>query len=315
MGATPTRAAGDHNRPPVAETRFPAFVPCHPKDLVTLPFCVEALRRHPQITTVSVIGQRSLQPHCEHLGIGFVDELSLLDPWFPASEPMSDRHWYYQMFLKLSVAFGEDDPPDRYLIADADTVLLHPFPLIDEVSGTALHPKMSEHVTRYYSGMRELLGHDVPYEGSHIAHFMVFRTPVVHAMFAEFARVAGRPAEDGRAVLREFLQRCDSKTLAFSEYETYGYYTQLHFPDELAWATRRQLNMLYVTPNEHVLTRLAPYYHYCSFHAYRRPNRLALSVAGSTWLQLRLARDRLSGRQIQAAAHPQATKVASRPAP
>jgi hypothetical protein len=312
MGATPTRTAGHHQRLPVAETRVPAFVPCHPKDLVTLPFCVDALRRHPQITTISVIGQRSLQPYCKQLGIGFVDELSLLDPWFPASEPMSDRRWYYQMFLKLSVAFGENEVPDRYLIADADTVLLRSFPLIDEQTGTVLHPRMGEHVTPYYTGMRELLGHEVTYEGSHNAHFMVFRTPIVRAMFAEFAQVLGRPAEEGRAVLREFLKRCQRQTLSFADYETYGYYARLHFPDELAWVDRRQLNVLYVAPAEKVLARLQPYYHYCSFHAYRRPERLTLRVAGSTWLRLRLARDRLGKRQIQAEAHHHGTELASR---
>ena len=285
---------------PVAELRVPALIPCHPKDLATLPFCVQALRGHPQVTTISVIGAQSLRPDCERLGIGFVDERSLLDPWFPDSEPMGNRRWYYQMFLKLSVAFG-DEPPDRYLICDADTVLLRPFQLIDETSGCVLHPRMSEHVVPYYAGMRELLGREVDYEGSHNAHFMVFRSPIIREMFAEFARVAGRPADEGRSVLREFLQRCDKTTLSFADYETYGYYARRSFPDEIKWANRRQLNVLYVAPGEPVLARLRPYYHYCSFHAYRRPDRMTLSIAGSTWLRLRLARDRLGGRRLQPA--------------
>jgi hypothetical protein len=291
MGDPPINPADGHSQLQPAETRVPAYVPCHPKDLPTLPFCVEALRRHPQVTTISLIGRRSLQPHCERLGIGFVDELSLLDPWFPQNEPMSDRRWYYQMFLKLSVAFAGEQAPDRYLISDADTVLLHSFPLIDESSGTVLHPRMAEHVTPYYSGIRELLGHDVTYEGSHDAHFMVFR------------------AQEGRAVLSEFLQRCDRDTLSFADYETYGYYARRHFPDELAWTDRRQLNVLYVAPGERVVERLRPYYHYCSFHAYRRPDRFPLRVAGSTWLALRLVRDRLGKRQIAADGHRNGTDL------
>jgi len=280
-------------------------VPCHRKDLATLPFCVDALRSHPQVASVSVIADRSLQPECERLEVGFVDELSLLEPWFASDEPTGNPRWYYQMFLKLSLAFAEEgalasgQPPlDRYLIVDADTVLLNPFALIDEQLGTVLAPRMSEHFQSYFSGIRELLGEDVAYEGSHNAHFMVFRVPLIRAMFDEFARVAGRGTDDGRDVLRAFLQRCDRHSLSFADYETYGYFVRRHFPDELAWAERRQLNVLYVSPNAHAITRLRPYYHYCSFHAYRRPGRLSLRAAGSAWLELRLARDRLGDHRV-----------------
>jgi hypothetical protein len=299
VGATRSLPAADAQPLPPAEKRVPAFIPCHPKDLPTVSFCVDGLRRHPQVTSVTMIAPAELRPHSEALGVGFLDELSLLDPWFPSDEPMSDRRWYYQMFLKLSVAFMADGAPDRFLICDADTVLLHPFPLIDEESGTVLHPRMGEHVMPYYSGMRELLGHEIAYEGSHNAHFMVFRAPIIRAMFAEFARVQERRPDEGRAVLREFLQRCDRDKLSFADYETYGYYAREHFPDELRWVSRRQLNVLYVSPREPVLARLRPFYHYSSFHAYRRPDSIALRVAGSSWLALRLARDRLSGRPIE----------------
>jgi hypothetical protein len=298
MGASTSPPPAEPPALPPAERRVPAFIPCHPKDLPTLPFCVDALQRHPQVTSVTMIAREDLRPQSAALGVDFVDELSLLAPWFPADEPMSDRRWYYQMFLKLSVAFMPDSAPDRFLICDADTVLLHPFPLIDEASGTVLHPRMREHVLPYYSGMRELLGRETVYEGSHNAHFMVFRAPIIRAMFGEFARVQGRPPAEGRDVLREFLQGCDRDTLSFADYETYGYYAREHFPDEMVWAERRQLNVLYVSPDERVLARLRPYYHYCSFHAYRRPDKLALRAAGSSWLALRMGRDRLGAHAI-----------------
>jgi hypothetical protein len=277
---------------PGAERQVPAYIPCHPKDLPTLGFCVQALRRHPQVTTISVIAPPVLEADCRRLGVEFVNEETLLEPWAGLDTPDTDQRWYYQMYLKLSVAFSAD-PPDRYVVFDADTVLLHPFALIDEETGSVLHPRMTEHVVPYYTGMRELLGHEIVYDGSYIAHFMVFRTPVVREMFAEFARVQGRPTEDGRRVLREFLARCDRSTLSFADYETYGYFAARHVPDELVWKQRRQLNVLYVKPSESVFDKLRPHYDYASFHAYRRPDRLSLRTAGAAWLALRLLRDRL----------------------
>ena len=280
--------------------QIPAFLPCHPKDLATLPFCVESLRRHRQITSISVVAERSLEPHCKRLGVEFMDELSLLAPWFPVDQPYGDRRWYYQMFLKLSLAFAEERALDRYLIMDSDTVLLHPFPLIDERSGNVLHPRLTKYVATYMTGIRELLGHDVVYDGSYVSHLMVFRASIVREMFAEFARVRGRPPEEGRDVLREYLQTCDRHTRSLSEYEIYGYFTRERFPEELRWTNRRQLNMLYVAPGEDVLQRLRPYYDYCSFHAYRRPHNWPLRMAGASWLRLRLLRDRLAGRHRDA---------------
>ena len=276
--------------------RVPAFIPCHPKDVPTLPFCVEALRRHPQVGEISVISPASVIPDCERLGVSHVDELGLIDPWFDPSTPYGDLRWYYAMFLKLGVAFM-DDAPDRYLIIDSDTVLLHSMPLIDDASGAALHPRMSEHVIPYYTGMRELFGHEVTYDGSYVAHFMLFRSSVVRTMFEEFARVRGRPPEEGRSVLREFLAGLDRETRSFADYETYGYFVAEHEPDDIAWVERRQLNVLYVKPSEAVLDRLRRHYDYASFHAYRRPNNPFVRFAGWSWLNLRMARDRLGRRR------------------
>jgi hypothetical protein len=295
-GASPGAAPSSTER---IVHQIPAFLPCHPKDLPTLPFCVESLRGHPQIGAISVVARRSLEPHCERLGVRFVDELSLLAPWFPVDhldQHYGERRWYYQMFLKLSLAFAGEMELDRYLVMDSDTVLLHPFPLIDERSGEVLHPRLTKYVAAYMTGIRELLGHDVVYDGSYTSHLMVFRAPIVREMFAEFARVKDRPPEEGREVLREYLQTCDTHTRSLSDYEIYGYFTRECFPEELRWANRRQLNALYIAPYEDVLKRLRPYYDYCSFHAYRRPNTWPLRVAGASWLRLRLLRDRLAGR-------------------
>jgi len=282
------------------ETIVPAYIPCHPKDVPMLPFCVDGLRSHPQIGTISVIAPAEVAPACAALGVEFVDEESLLAHWFPGDIDDRDNRWYYQMFLKLSVAFLGDRAPDRFLIMDADSTLLHGFPLVDERTGTVLQPRTDRHDVPYYAGIEELFGHAVPYAGSYTSHFMVYRAPIIRAMFAEFARVQGRPAEEGPDVLRELLQRCDRETLSFSDYETYGHFAREHFPDEMRLVERQQLNVLYVAPSPRVLRLLAPHYDYVSFHAYRRPDRLSLKVAGAGWLALRLLRDRVGGRRRSA---------------
>lgn len=261
-----------------------------------LPFCVESLRRHPQVTTISVIAPTEVEPDCARLGVGFIEETSLLEHWFPPDVSDRDTRWYYQMLLKLSVAYRDADRPDRFLIIDADTTLLNDVPLIDPGSGTVQHPRTRRVDEPYFNGIRHLLGHDVERIGSYTSHMMVYRTPVIHAMFAEFARVQDRPPEEGLDVLRSFLQRCDREQLSFSDYETYGYFARERYPDEMVLVDRRHLNVLYVAPSEHAMARLRPFYDYASFHAYRRPHNAALRAAGATWFALRLVRDRLAGR-------------------
>ena len=275
---------------------IPAYVPCHPKDLPTLPFCLEALGRHPQVGEITVIGEQSLAPRCHSLGVAHINELELLDPWFPADAPFGDWRWYYAMFLKLSISFLAD-APDRYLVCDADNVFLHPFPLIDEGSGAVLHPRMTDHIVQYYAGIGELLGRDVRYEGSHNAHFMIFRPTIVREMLAHFARVSGRASAEGQDVLRAFLAGLDRKTRSFSEYDAYGYFVRQHAPGEMEWVQRRQLNVLYVDPSQPVFDRIRRHYDYASFHSYRRPANPLNRFAGATWLTLRLARDRLCARR------------------
>ena len=270
--------------------RVPAYIPCHAKDLPTLPFCVRALQRHPQVGAITVIAARSLEERARALGAEFLDELELFEPWF-AGEEEGRRRWYYQMALKLAIAEAPD-APERFLTVDADTVFLHDFRLFDDETGTALHPRMSEHHEPYYAGIEALLGRKVEYDGSYIAHFMAWRSSLVREMFAEFARVRGLPPGDGRRVLVEFLATCDRDTRWFGEYDTYGHFVRQAAPGEIAWAPRRQLNVLYVAPGERVLARLRAHYDYCNFHAYRRPTNPALRAAGAAWLALRLARDR-----------------------
>jgi hypothetical protein len=276
--------------------RVPAYIPCHAKDLGTLPYCIEGLRKHPQVGAIHVVAAAELKADCDRLGVGFVDELSLVDPWFPADSPYGDLRWFYAMALKLSVAFIPDAPP-RYLILDADTVFLRPFPLFDEKTSVVLHPRMKERRQPYYTGVGQLLGHEITYVGSYISHYMLFSSAYVRAMFEEFARVRGRPAEveEGREVLREFLTGADRNRVSFADYESYGYYIRDHDPDEMHLVERDQVNVLCVSPREWVLKLLRRDYDYCNFHAYRHPTNPLLAAVGLCWLATRIVRNRIRG--------------------
>ena len=273
--------------------RLAAFLPCHPKDAKTLRLSVAALQEHPQVGDISVVADRSMEALCAQLGAGFIDELDVSRPWFADTEPYKHTRWYYQQTLKLGLAFTAARDLEHYLCVDADGVILRPFPFIDPVEGTVLMPRMSEHGERYFTGMRELLGLAPVYEGSHIAHFMVFRPSIVRAMIEACAVHAGRPPEEGLATLRDYLDRADGTVRAFAEYETYGYFARDRFPQELRWVERKQLNVQYVAPSREVVSRLRPWFDSCNFHAYRRPGNPFQRVAGRTWLEAVIARERL----------------------
>lgn len=277
--------------------RLPAFVPCHPKDAGTLRLAVAGLRAHSQVGDITVVADRAMQVLCGRLGVGFFDERDVLPPWFSDADPYKHTRWYYQQLLKLGLSFTAAADHERYLGFDSDGVLLRDFPLVDPASGAVLVPRMSEWGERYATGMREVLGLDPVREGSHVAHFMVFRPRIVRAMVEACAEHAGRPAAEGLETLRDYLKRCDGVERAFSEYETYGYFARAHFPGELQWAERRQVNMLYVAPSPAVLERMRPWLDYCNFHAYRRPSSALQRIAGRAWLEALLARERAAARR------------------
>lgn len=267
---------------------LPVYIPCHEKDLPVLPFCVKGLREHPEVGAVTVVAAAGLREPAEDLGVLFLQEEEVLRR---PDLPLGDRSgWYYQMLLKLELA-RRDDVASRYMTIDADTVLLGPMRLLDE-DGAALHPRMSERHDEYAVGIEHLLGRPPRYEGSYIAHFMVWEREHVEGMFRRFAEVAGRPEEEGRQVLADYVLTCDANRW-FSEFETYGHFVRGVAPGSMRWVERRQLNVLHVAPSPSVLRRLSLHYDYCSFHAYRQSPRRVLRAAGRAWLTQRLVRDRL----------------------
>lgn len=284
------------------QIRLPAFVPCHAKDAPTLGFALAGLRAHPQVGEIAVVADPAIEVLALRLGARFIDEREVVRPWFEGSADRQSTTWYYQQLLKLGLALTVAAGHERYLCFDADGVPLRDFPFVDPAGGAALTPRMSEWEARYLTGMRELLGLEPEREGSHVAHFMVFRPRIVRALLEACALHAGRPPEAGLATLRDYVRGCDGVERAFAEYETYGYFARERFPGELAWVERSQVNLLYVAPQPALLDRLRPWFDYVNFHAYRRPRTRFQRLAGRTWLESLLVRERLKARQAGAPA-------------
>jgi hypothetical protein len=132
--------------------------------------------------------------------------------------------WYLQQFLKLS--FGSYAGVPRYVIWDADTVMLSPINFTE--GGVTLMNTAREHHQEYFETFAKLFGRQAPLRRSLISQYMLIETQVVDEMRRE---IEGRFSKDWIAAILSLLP---GKSLCeFSEYETYGNFFAVSRPERL----------------------------------------------------------------------------------
>ncbi len=179
--------------------------------------------------------------------------------------------WYFQQFLKMSFALTQY-AKENYLIWDADTIPLRTIKFIDE-KGRFLFTMKEEYNRPYFETMHRLLGFGKVSNSSFIAEHMPIKTSIMAALLDEI--------EKSTVVGASWFEKIINATsgvdeAAFSEFETYGTYCQLRYPDifqERELRTLREAGMLYgrgVRQNElTVLSKMG--FDTASFETYHIP--------------------------------------------
>ncbi|ASA25255.1 DUF6492 family protein [Paenibacillus donghaensis] len=199
------------------------LIPAIEKDLVTLPYVVDALReqvKHPigRILIVAPRKQRLLD-FCRDKHCTFVDENTVL----PISK--KDIHyrsrtwersgWLFQQLLKLN---GDKlCTADYFLVIDADTVLITPHRF--RSNGRTLFYSRSWSQPEYFVTYRKLMGRKASCASSLVTHYMLFERSKLARMKREIEAKHHMPWYS--AILRSINRK---KQFGFSEFETYGNY-------------------------------------------------------------------------------------------
>lgn len=129
--------------------------------------------------------------------------------------------WYFQQFLKIGFA-RSPYAKDYYLVWDSDTIPLQDLSFFEE--DTILYNTKKECHLPYFDTIKKLLGieRQVPY--SFISEHMMIKTSIMNEMIGLISQ-----KNDWWEVI---LRHCDlSNRQAFSEFETYGTYCIVNYPE------------------------------------------------------------------------------------
>lgn len=177
-----------------------------------------------------VVPDREVEIFCSTLAgtCTIVPESDLLPEWplrriagmFPPL--LSQRAgWYLQQFLKLR--FGSWSGLSRYVIWDADTVLLRPLQLMS--GERVVMNQAREHHAPYFDTYRALFDRPPVLPKSVISQYMLMDSSVISELFRELEQ--RHQTNWVEAILRALPGRSFSE---FSEYETYGNFLAQRFP-------------------------------------------------------------------------------------
>jgi hypothetical protein len=255
---------------PDSTNKIDVLIPAVDKDLGTLPHVIDAVRkmvRHP-IGRIWIVSPDSakIKALCRKKGCHFVHERKVLpftkQDVVHKSRTWDRSGWLYQQLLKLNGDKVCQTP--RFLVIDADTVLIRPHVFISGPNTIFYCRNWSQ--PEYFRSYRRLLGKKPLGKPSFVAHYMLF----------EKSRLAKlKQTIEARHGTRwyEAILHCIDKTrpYAFSEFETYGNYFHAMTPDQMK--IRKTLNKSLggtpaaISPSR--MARLARKYRSLSFHKRR----------------------------------------------
>lgn len=133
--------------------------------------------------------------------------------------------WYFQQFLKMGFALSQYAKED-YLIWDADTFPLHK--LTFKQNNKYFFTIKSEYHKPYFSCIKKILNMEKSINGSFIAEHMIINSSVMR----ELIQYISQSSCTGNNWIEKILNSVDSTaTNGFSEFETYGTYVTIKYPN------------------------------------------------------------------------------------
>ena len=136
--------------------------------------------------------------------------------------------WYLQQFLKMLYAYVCED--DYYMVWDSDTVPL--VPIVMTHHGKPIFHMKEEYYQSYFNTMGKILpGLGKREKKSFISEHMLIQCDIMKKMIEE---IESNKDVQGTRSYEKILYSIEKDMLShsgFSEFETYGTYTDIRFPD------------------------------------------------------------------------------------
>lgn len=259
------------------KAKLDILIPAVPKDLATLPYVIDAARKHVRhaIGHIFVVAPRDkrIMALCKKKKVTFTDERRVL-PFSKNRYRYRLKHWelsgwLYQQMIKLN---GDKlCTADHFLVIDADTVLIRPHVFLR--GGKTVFYCRNWSRPEYFRTFRRLMGRKRASSRSFVTHYMLFNRRKLASLRKAIEERHGMRWHD--AIWRSMDK---TKPYAFSEFETYGNYVYAGDPGNVIRLPARNKKMTSDVRRlaEGTLRKLARSYRSLSFHqrkGYRRRKR------------------------------------------
>lgn len=215
-----------------SDIKVDVLMPIIEKDLVTLPFALEGIRKHLRhpVNDIFLIAPESskIRAFCREQKCKYVLEDTVL----PIEKKDIDyvckgldrSGWLFQQFLKL---FGDTIcSQDHFLVLDADTILVRPQVFIADHKMVLLHS--DEHHDPYFELYWKLFGVNTSTSLSFVAHQMLFNRWKLKEMRDA---IENRHKKTWYTAILSLMDK--TQFSAFSEYETYGQWMLQTYPEDI----------------------------------------------------------------------------------
>ncbi len=239
------------------------------QDLAVLPLAVEGVRRnlrHP-IKDIAIVApaESRMKKLAREIGCRYVCESDVIplrkrDIKYTV-EGVDRSGWLLQQFLKLGADAIVDT--DRYLVVDADTILIKPQIFLVGGSDVLLHTEEYHHP--YFSAYEFLVNSGVKTRVSSVAHQMLFNRSRLASLKSRMEQVGNAPW------CMSIINAADLTDLScFSEYETYGQWCIANYPETThrEFAFNKSLSRSLMSPIDVIMQQYARDYRSVSFHWY-----------------------------------------------
>lgn len=138
--------------------------------------------------------------------------------------------WYYQQFLKMAFALSEYCDNDYYMSWDADTVPVKKIDFFND-NGQPYFTMKYEYQKQYFDVMEKLMGFGKTNSMSYIAEHMMFNRNIMKELIQKIENNNAIPGNNWYEKILNALPPEIVSVNAFSEFETYGTYCGLNYPN------------------------------------------------------------------------------------
>ena len=221
--------------------KFDVVVPIIERDIHSIKVLIEYWNKFLPVKRFIFIGNKGCFPLLEKYlqsGFEFIDEdtiipyrcvKKIIKEYTNNNEAAVNRTgWYLQQFLKMSYARLCQD--DFYLIWDSDTVPLRKVQMF--IDGNPVFDMKTEMCKAYFDTIARLFeGFHRVQEGSFISEHMLINCEVMRTLIDEIEKNQRLIGEKWYEKIIRTIDKEEISTSGFSEFETYGTYCTLRYPE------------------------------------------------------------------------------------